>query len=205
MLSSDDVKAHQERIARDGYSIIENAIEPELVDALADDLLRLERELDVEPGAATPSRARSTGAHLQPARARQALRAHPGARARAAGRRGRARSRAAWCRRCRRSPSAPARRRSRSTPTTSSSRSPKPHVADGLQHACGRSPTSPRRTARRASCPARTCATTRPTSARSYDIDPGRDAEGQRAGLARQPVARRRRQPHRRSAASASR
>jgi ectoine hydroxylase-related dioxygenase (phytanoyl-CoA dioxygenase family) len=49
MLSSDDVKAHQERIARDGYSIIENAIEPDLVDALAEDLQRLERQYDVRP------------------------------------------------------------------------------------------------------------------------------------------------------------
>lgn len=40
---------HLERIERDGYSIIENAIEPELIDALASDLQRLERELDVKP------------------------------------------------------------------------------------------------------------------------------------------------------------
>lgn len=49
MLSSDDIKGHQERIARDGYSILSNAIEMELVDALAEDLLRLERQLDVRP------------------------------------------------------------------------------------------------------------------------------------------------------------
>jgi ectoine hydroxylase-related dioxygenase (phytanoyl-CoA dioxygenase family) len=49
MLSSDDVETHAQRIARDGYSIIENAIEPELVDAIAEDLLRLERQLDVRP------------------------------------------------------------------------------------------------------------------------------------------------------------
>jgi ectoine hydroxylase-related dioxygenase (phytanoyl-CoA dioxygenase family) len=41
--------AHAERIARDGYTILEHAIEPELVDALADDLLRLERELGIGP------------------------------------------------------------------------------------------------------------------------------------------------------------
>src|SRR4051794_31935660 len=40
---------HIERIAHDGYTIIESAIEPDLVDALADDLTRLERELDVQP------------------------------------------------------------------------------------------------------------------------------------------------------------
>jgi ectoine hydroxylase-related dioxygenase (phytanoyl-CoA dioxygenase family) len=49
MLSAEQVKQHQERIARDGYSIIEDAIEPELVDAIADDLLRLERAHDVRP------------------------------------------------------------------------------------------------------------------------------------------------------------
>ncbi len=49
MLSAEQVKQHEERIARDGYSIIEGAIEPELVDALAGDLLRLEREHDVRP------------------------------------------------------------------------------------------------------------------------------------------------------------
>jgi ectoine hydroxylase-related dioxygenase (phytanoyl-CoA dioxygenase family) len=41
--------AHVAKIAKDGYTIVENAIEPELVDALADDLLRLERELGVVP------------------------------------------------------------------------------------------------------------------------------------------------------------
>lgn len=49
MLSAEQVKQHEGRIARDGYSILENAIEPELVDALAEDLLRLEREHDVRP------------------------------------------------------------------------------------------------------------------------------------------------------------
>ncbi len=40
---------HAERIARDGYTILERVIEPELVSALAQDLLRLEEEYDVEP------------------------------------------------------------------------------------------------------------------------------------------------------------
>jgi ectoine hydroxylase-related dioxygenase (phytanoyl-CoA dioxygenase family) len=43
------VAAHAERIARDGYTILEQVIEPELVDALADDLLRLEQCYDVVP------------------------------------------------------------------------------------------------------------------------------------------------------------
>jgi ectoine hydroxylase-related dioxygenase (phytanoyl-CoA dioxygenase family) len=41
--------AHCARIAADGYTIVENAIEPDLVDALHDDLLRLERELQIVP------------------------------------------------------------------------------------------------------------------------------------------------------------
>ena len=44
-----DVDAHAARIARDGYTILENAIEPSLVDALATDMLRLERQLQVGP------------------------------------------------------------------------------------------------------------------------------------------------------------
>lgn len=38
-----------EKIEKDGYAILEGAIEPDLVAALRDDLLRLERELGVEP------------------------------------------------------------------------------------------------------------------------------------------------------------
>ena len=49
MLSAEQVKQHEERIARDGYSILENAIEPDFIDALAEDLLRLEREHDIRP------------------------------------------------------------------------------------------------------------------------------------------------------------
>jgi len=40
---------HAERIARDGYTILERVLEPELVDGLADDLLRLEERYDVVP------------------------------------------------------------------------------------------------------------------------------------------------------------
>ncbi|MEJ5255252.1 MAG: phytanoyl-CoA dioxygenase family protein [Acidimicrobiales bacterium] len=42
-------QAHLDRIAADGYTIVENAIEPDLVDALHEDLLRLEHELGVAP------------------------------------------------------------------------------------------------------------------------------------------------------------
>src|SRR4051812_13859301 len=44
-----DVDEHVARIADDGYTIVEDAIEPDLVDALHDDLLRLERYFDVQP------------------------------------------------------------------------------------------------------------------------------------------------------------
>jgi ectoine hydroxylase-related dioxygenase (phytanoyl-CoA dioxygenase family) len=46
-----DTAAHVERIRKDGYTIMEDAIEPDLVDALADDLRRLETELGTKPAA----------------------------------------------------------------------------------------------------------------------------------------------------------
>jgi ectoine hydroxylase-related dioxygenase (phytanoyl-CoA dioxygenase family) len=50
-MDGDALRDHLDRIARDGYTIVEGAVEPDLVDALHDDLLRLERELSVEPAA----------------------------------------------------------------------------------------------------------------------------------------------------------
>jgi ectoine hydroxylase-related dioxygenase (phytanoyl-CoA dioxygenase family) len=47
----DALQDHLERIARDGYTILERVIEPELIAALSQDLLRLEEELDVRPAA----------------------------------------------------------------------------------------------------------------------------------------------------------
>jgi ectoine hydroxylase-related dioxygenase (phytanoyl-CoA dioxygenase family) len=44
-----DASAHIERVRRDGYTIVENAIEPALVEALNGALERLERERDVKP------------------------------------------------------------------------------------------------------------------------------------------------------------
>ena len=44
-----DTARHVEAIARDGFTIVENAIAPELVEALARTLARLERELDAKP------------------------------------------------------------------------------------------------------------------------------------------------------------
>src|SRR6185312_14278654 len=41
--------AHVERVRADGYTIVENAIEPALIDALNDALARLERALDAKP------------------------------------------------------------------------------------------------------------------------------------------------------------
>lgn len=43
------LRAHLDRIAEQGYTILENAIEPELVAALDDDLRRLEHELGTRP------------------------------------------------------------------------------------------------------------------------------------------------------------
>ena len=49
MLDAAAIAAHTDRIARDGYTIIEDAIPPAQVDALAADVARLERELSVKP------------------------------------------------------------------------------------------------------------------------------------------------------------
>ena len=40
---------HRERIARDGYTILERVIEPELIAALAHDLQRLEDDYEIKP------------------------------------------------------------------------------------------------------------------------------------------------------------
>jgi len=50
VLDPKTVDAHVERIRKQGFTIIENAIEPDLVAGLNDDLLRLERELEIKPG-----------------------------------------------------------------------------------------------------------------------------------------------------------
>ena len=42
-------QAHVERIRRDGFTVVENAIAPALIDGLKDALTRLERELDAKP------------------------------------------------------------------------------------------------------------------------------------------------------------
>src|SRR5215468_6198496 len=51
MLERQQIQAHVDKIARDGYSIVEHAIELDFVDALVADLERLERELDITPAA----------------------------------------------------------------------------------------------------------------------------------------------------------
>lgn len=43
------VAGHIERVKRDGYAIVENAIPADLIEALNDTLLRLERDLDARP------------------------------------------------------------------------------------------------------------------------------------------------------------
>jgi ectoine hydroxylase-related dioxygenase (phytanoyl-CoA dioxygenase family) len=49
MHSAEQVAGHIERVLRQGYTIVERAIEPALVDELADALLRLEIEREVKP------------------------------------------------------------------------------------------------------------------------------------------------------------
>lgn len=49
MLDLATIQRHADRIAADGYAIVENAIEADFVDALVDDLHRLERELGIVP------------------------------------------------------------------------------------------------------------------------------------------------------------
>lgn len=51
MLAETDLTTHLERMERDGYTVIADAIEPALVDALAADILRLQAELQVRPAA----------------------------------------------------------------------------------------------------------------------------------------------------------
>jgi ectoine hydroxylase-related dioxygenase (phytanoyl-CoA dioxygenase family) len=46
---TDPIDEHVTRIATDGYTILEGVLEPDLVDTLADDLVRLERAFGVEP------------------------------------------------------------------------------------------------------------------------------------------------------------
>ncbi len=48
-MANPTVEEHLDRIARDGFTIVENAIEPDLLAAVDEDLLRLERELRVRP------------------------------------------------------------------------------------------------------------------------------------------------------------
>jgi ectoine hydroxylase-related dioxygenase (phytanoyl-CoA dioxygenase family) len=51
MMDPKQVRQHVEKVRKDGYSIVENALEPDFVDALVADLERLERELGVKPSA----------------------------------------------------------------------------------------------------------------------------------------------------------
>jgi ectoine hydroxylase-related dioxygenase (phytanoyl-CoA dioxygenase family) len=49
VLDPDTLSAHAARIDRDGYTILDRVIEPELIDALAEDLVRLERFYGITP------------------------------------------------------------------------------------------------------------------------------------------------------------
>ena len=49
MLSAEAVRSHVDAIARDGYTIVPDAIEPALLDELTADLERLERDFEIVP------------------------------------------------------------------------------------------------------------------------------------------------------------
>jgi ectoine hydroxylase-related dioxygenase (phytanoyl-CoA dioxygenase family) len=49
VLDAGTIEAHIEAVARDGYTILENAIEPDFIDALCADLERLEADYSVVP------------------------------------------------------------------------------------------------------------------------------------------------------------
>jgi len=49
-LDSTDIEAHAARVRDEGYTVVESAIDIGFIDELADDLLRLERELGIGPG-----------------------------------------------------------------------------------------------------------------------------------------------------------
>jgi ectoine hydroxylase-related dioxygenase (phytanoyl-CoA dioxygenase family) len=83
------INHHLATIGAQGYTIVENAIEPDLVDALNDALLRLEHDQGIRPGANV--RRPPHHPHLQPAGPRPGFRAGSRARQRAADRRRRAR------------------------------------------------------------------------------------------------------------------
>ena len=48
-MDASTVAEHVERVGRDGYTIVEDAIGADLVEALTDDLARLEGELEIRP------------------------------------------------------------------------------------------------------------------------------------------------------------
>lgn len=50
VLSDRDIDLHVERVQRDGYSVVEDAIEPALIEELERDLARIERDEKVVPG-----------------------------------------------------------------------------------------------------------------------------------------------------------
>jgi ectoine hydroxylase-related dioxygenase (phytanoyl-CoA dioxygenase family) len=49
MLEGPTLRAHIDRVAHDGYTVVEDAIDPDLIDALGRDLVRLEGELAIRP------------------------------------------------------------------------------------------------------------------------------------------------------------
>lgn len=49
MLTEHELRMHVQKIEEHGYTILERVIEPELIDALVEDLYRIERERDIKP------------------------------------------------------------------------------------------------------------------------------------------------------------
>ncbi len=77
VLDATAIDRHAAAIARDGFTVLEHVIEPDVVDALAADLLRLEQGYEVEP-AGNSFEGDAHDPHLQPPRVREALRGDPG-------------------------------------------------------------------------------------------------------------------------------
>ncbi|MHB1924427.1 MAG: phytanoyl-CoA dioxygenase family protein, partial [Acidimicrobiales bacterium] len=48
-VSTDEVARHAAQVAEQGWTVIEAAIDPDLIDRLSEDLARLEKELDTQP------------------------------------------------------------------------------------------------------------------------------------------------------------
>ena len=153
VLSDRDIELHVERVQRDGYSVVEDAIEPALIDALEKDLARIEREQHVVPAENIFEGRRTVRIYNLLARGRvyESIPVHGSVLPIVE----RVLDRGCLVRRSRRSPSIPERTRRSFTQMISSSRCPSPTSRSSATR-CGPSRTSPRRTARHVCSPVRT-------------------------------------------------